>query len=151
MAGPAGFSISTRRATIYGSGNNLASWTPLPAIALAVVKMLLNPLPILNRAILICGVKGVTQNAILAALEAELGEKFQVEYVDVNKIRDEAYAALAKGEYKQATRGLTINAQFNEEEGAASAWGKVDNKLMGVEPVTVREAVREAMMIWGKR
>ncbi|MCJ1404870.1 hypothetical protein MMC11_008096 [Xylographa trunciseda] len=150
MTGPAGFSISTRRATIYGSGNNLACWTPLPLIAHTVVNMLLNPVPILNRGILICGVKDVTQNAILAALEAELAEKFQVEYVDVKKVREEAHAALAKGEYKQATRGLALNAQFNEEESAANFWARVDNELMGIQPITVREAVRKAMMSWSK-
>ncbi|MCJ1394249.1 hypothetical protein MMC18_007127 [Xylographa bjoerkii] len=151
MAGPAGFSIPTHRATIYGSGNNLACWTPLPVIALAVTNMLSNPLPIVNRGILICSVKGVTQNAILAALEAEMGETFEVEYVDVKKIREEAHAALARGEYKTATRGLTINAQYNEEESAANFWGKVENELVDVNPVTVREAVREAMANWDKR
>ena len=151
MAGPAGFSIPTRHATIYGSGNNLACWTPLPVIALTVANMLLNHGPILNRGVLICGVTGVTQNSILAALEAETGDSFEVEHLDVKEIREEAHAALARGEYKQATRGLAINAQFNEEDGAANFWEKVDNELVGVRPVTVRQAVREAMANWGKR
>lgn len=73
MGGPAGFDIAGRKAKIYGSGNNVACWTALPAIVTAVVNMLRNPDAIVNRAVFICGVRDVTQNNILAALEIETG------------------------------------------------------------------------------
>ncbi|KAL9000749.1 MAG: hypothetical protein Q9188_005624 [Gyalolechia gomerana] len=101
--GPAGFDIASRKGTIYGSGNNLACWTPLPMIAKAVHNMLLpSTLPqILNRAIYICGVEDVTQNNILAALEAEIGSKFEVTRVDIRKIRQDATQALEKAGRQQ--------------------------------------------------
>ncbi|MCJ1477710.1 hypothetical protein MMC13_006383 [Lambiella insularis] len=145
LGGHAGFDIAGRKAKIYGSGNNLACWTPLPSIARAVVNMLSNPDAILNRAIFVSGVRELTQNNTLAALEAEIGDKFEVEHVDVKRIRREAHEALARGEYRQASRGLAINAQFNEDDSGANFWGKVENELVGVEPVSVQEAVRMAM------
>jgi hypothetical protein len=150
MGGPAGFDIPNRKAKIYGSGNNLSCWTPLSAIAIAVVNMLRNPSAILNRGIYISGVLDLTQNAILAALEAETGEKFSVEHVDVEQIKKEAVEALEKGEYRQATRGLTINSNFNEKDSAANFWDKVENDLVGVTPVSVQEATRAALSSWGK-
>lgn len=60
--------------------------------------MLRNPDPIINRAAFTSGVKGVTQNAILEALEAETGEKFTVEHVDMKEIKKEAEEALERCE-----------------------------------------------------
>jgi hypothetical protein len=150
MGGPAGFDIPNRKAKIYASGDNLSCWTPLPTIAVAVVNMLRNPSPILNRGIFISGVLGLTQNSILAALEAETGEKFSVEHVDVQQIKKEALEALQNGEYRQATRGLAINHNFNEKDSAANFWDKVENELVGVKPVSVQEAVRAAIGSWQK-
>ena len=105
--------------------------------------MLLKPQTILNRAVFVSGVRNITQNNILAALEAELGTKFQVKHVDVKKIRDDAMQALGRGELGLGTRGMTINAQFNEEGSAAAFWELVTNEEVGVEAVDVRVAVRE--------
>lgn len=146
-AGPAGFDIANHKATIYGSGNNLACWTPLPMIAEAVHTMLLpTTLPqILNRAIHICGVENVTQNSILAALEMETGSKFGVTHVEVKKIRQDAMQALDQADWKAATRGLTIVHQFDEEDSAANFWDLVENDVVGISPISVREAVKEAL------
>ncbi|KAL8727451.1 MAG: hypothetical protein Q9166_006039 [cf. Caloplaca sp. 2 TL-2023] len=143
-AGPAGFDIANHTATIYGTGNNLACWTPLSTIARAVSNMLLpSTLPhISNRAVFISGVEDVTQNNILAALEDETGSKFEVKHMDVKKIKQEAVEALEKGNWKAATRGLTIGHQFDEDDSAANFWDMVDNDTVGIESVTVREAVK---------
>ena len=114
-------------------------------IAVAVVNMLRNPSAIVNRGIYVSGVLDLTQNAILAALEAETGDKFFVEHVDLQRIKKEALDALEKGDYRQATRGLTINSNFNEKDSAANFWDKVENDLVGIKPVSVQEAVRAAM------
>lgn len=119
-------------------------------IARAVVNMLHNPSAIMNRGIYISGVTDLTQNAILAALEAETGDKFSMEHVDLKQIKKEALEALERGEYREATRGLTINSNFNEEDSAANFWNKVENDLVGVKPVSVQEAVRDAMSSWRK-
>ncbi len=103
--------------------------------------MLLNPTPILNLSI---SISGVTQNTIPAALEAELRVKFSVEHVDVQNFRADALEALGRGNLRAATRGLTINAQFNEEGSGADFWEMVENGVVGVD---VREAVREYLRI----
>ena len=109
--------------------------------------MLCNPDAILNRAIFISGVRNLTQNAILAALEAETGNKFEIEHIDLKPIKENALAALANGDYIQATKGLTLNSNFNEQESKADFWGIVENELVGVRAVTVQEAVRTAMVL----
>ncbi|KAL0258561.1 hypothetical protein SLS55_006058 [Diplodia seriata] len=142
LGGPAGFDIAARKATIYGTGDNLACWTPLPFIAAALLNMLRAPDAVKNRAVFVCGVRGLTQNALLEALEAEVGGKFDVERVDVRKMKADALELLERGEVKAAMRGLTLSGQFNEEGSAADFWHLVENELVGVEPVWVREAVR---------
>ncbi|KAL8692389.1 MAG: hypothetical protein Q9218_002579 [Villophora microphyllina] len=143
-AGPAGFDIANRTATIYGTGNNLACWTPLPTTARAVHTMLLSEtLPrILNKAVFICGVNDVTQNSILAALEAETGSQFRTKHIGIEEIRQQAAEALERSDWKAATRAMTITGQFDEENSAANFWHLVDNTAVGVEPVTVRQAVK---------
>lgn len=49
---------------------------------------------------------------------------------------------LRNGDGKNAMKGLTLSAQFNEEDWAADFWGKVENEVVGVETVDVREAIR---------
>lgn len=88
--------------------------------------MLRNPDPIINRAVFISGVKTVTQNAILGALEAEAGEKFTVEHVDVKEIKKEAREALERGVLAKAVRGMAINSNFKGRHWRISgAWWKV--------------------------
>lgn len=99
--------------------------------------MLRNPDPIINRAVFTSGVKVVTQNAILEALEAETGEKFTVEHVDVEEIKKEAEEALERCELAKAIRGMTINSNFNEEDSVVNLWEMMGNNLLGVNPVSV--------------
>lgn len=74
--------------------------------------MLRNLDPIINHAVFISGVKGVTQNVILGALEAEAGEKFTVDHVDVKEIKKEAEEARERGVLAKAVRGMVINSNF---------------------------------------
>lgn len=113
--------------------------------------MLRNPDTILNRPVFISGVRDLTQNAILAALEAEIGSKFEIDHIDLKQIKRDALAALANGEYRQATRGLTLNSNFNEEESKANFWDIVENDVVGVQAVTVQDAVRTAMAAEGSK
>lgn len=149
--GPAGFDLVQRKATIYDTGNNLACWTPLPVVASAVVNMLRSPNPkILNRAVFICGVKDVTQNAILAALESEIGKgeeegRFTVEHVPLEPIKEAAIKALERGEWRSATRGLALWFNFKQGVSRADFWSKVENELVGVQAVGLDEAVRAVL------
>lgn len=164
--GPAGFDLHQRKATIYDTGNNLACWTPLPVVATAVVNMLRSPNnpKILNRAVFICGVKDVSQNAILAALESEIGKKeegkkegreegkkeeghkfFSVEHVRLEPIKEAAMKALEKGDWKNATKGLALWFNFKQGVSRSDFWSKVENELVGVRAVELDEAVRAVL------
>ncbi|KAI9867455.1 MAG: hypothetical protein M1813_009013 [Trichoglossum hirsutum] len=151
MKGPAGFNLQTRKATIYGTGNKKLEWTPLPTICAAMVTMLKSPTAVLNRPTFILGVDNLTQHTLLAALEAEMGDgrPFEREYLDVVPIKQEAMALLGRGEVRQAMRGLTIDAQFGGEGERVGFAAKVENELVGVKPVEVREAVRAAFEEYG--
>ena len=153
MKGPAGFDVKGRRARIYGWGGvwgeNKLCWTPLPTIAKAAANMIRNPEPIANRAIYIASVRNLTQNSILEALENVVGEKFSVEHVDVKKINEHALIALERGEVGKAMRGLTIGNQFYENRECDFS-GLVENEVVGVEEVSVEDAVREAIEKYGK-
>lgn len=150
MKGPAGFDIPNRQVRIYGTGNNNISWTPLPTIALAAVNMLRNPDPIINRAIHICPLPNLSQNVILAAVESVLGTKFTVTNIDIAKINANARIALERGEVGKAMKGLGISNQFYEEDGGGYFGELIENETVGVPEVSVEDAVRQAIGIYGK-
>jgi hypothetical protein len=150
MKGPAGFDVANRVARIYGTGNNPLCWTPLSTIALAAGNMLRNPEPITNRPILICPLAQLTQNKILGALEDVLGTKFTVEHVDIEKIYKNATIALERGEVVKAMKGLTVGNQFYEGSGVIEFSGLVENEIVGVEMMTLNDAVKHAIEHYGE-
>ena len=168
MKGPAGFSLPTAHARIYGTGNTPLYWTPLPVLARAAVAMLRNPTPIMNRAIHICPFvarrgepSSITQRILLQTLEKVLDQTFSVENVDVEVIWKRALDVLEK--YKQgepggeqialAVKGLAVSNQFYEEDQGeeGDAFSQlVENELVGVRVMSVEEAVREAVERYGR-
>ena len=42
---------------------------------------------------------------------------------------------------------MTINPNSNEKDSVANPWGMVENDLLGVNPISVREAMKNAMEI----
>ena len=145
LGGFAGFDLANHKALIYGTGNNLSCWTTLSQVATAVVNMLRDPTPVLDRGIFVAGVKNLTQNTLKAALEVEMAHTFDVVHVDIRKIRQDAFEALERGDLSAATKGLALNSNFNEEDSAANFWDKVENDLVGVEALSVQEAVKETL------
>lgn len=152
MKGPAGFDIANRRARIYGTGANPLYWTPLPTIGLAVANMLRNPAPILNRPIYICPfVKTeLTQSILFNTLESILNVKFEVEKVDVKKIHWNAMIALERGEAAKAMKGFAVANQFYEEDCGNDFSHLVENETVGVEILSVEDAVKDAIARYGE-
>lgn len=149
--GPAGFNLKDRQARIYGTGENPLYWTPLPTMAKAAANMLHNPAAVANAGIFICPFASgaLTQNKLLCALESVLGAKFSVTHVDVATINQNARIALERGELAKAMRGLTISNQFYEEDCGNCLEGMTANELVGVEEMSVEEAVRQAVERYG--
>ena len=180
MKGPAGFDIANRRARIYGTGEAKLCWTPLPMMAFGVANMLRwygdgggdggDESRFINKGILVSGVRGLSQNAILAALEDIYSSRtsssgsapngsssddkrdkvFEVTQVDVAKINAHARTALARGETGKAMKGLTISAQFYEGDQGGDFSALCDNDAVGVQTVSVETAVRDAIAAYGE-
>ncbi|KAF2438370.1 NAD(P)-binding protein [Karstenula rhodostoma CBS 690.94] len=151
MNGPAGFDVKNKAARIYGTGANPLYWTPLPTIGTAVANILRNPSPALNRGIYISPFAPgtLTQNSLLAALEAVLDTKFAVTHVDVAAINLNAKAALERGDLGKAMRGFTITNQFYEGDCGNNLEGMTENEMCGVKEVSVEDAVRDAIATYG--
>ena len=148
--GFSGFDIQARKAKIYGDGNTLSIWTTLAIYAATVVKMLHIPDKIENRGIFISGVEPVTQNAILEAVEAETGAKFEVEHADIKLVKGKALEALKNGQMGPAMTGLHAASNFDPEcKGYADFRDKLENDLVGVKPISVREAAKQVMKAQG--
>jgi hypothetical protein len=150
MKGPAGFDVTNRLARIYGSGNASLCWTPLPTIALAAANMIRKPDTIANRSILICPFPQLTQHMILAALEDVLDTKFAVENMDIDKITKHANIAMERGDMAKAGKGLTLSGQFYEGGNPNDFRHLVENEVVGVEMMDLKDAVRDAIEQYGK-
>jgi hypothetical protein len=150
MKGPAGFDIANRHARIYGTGENPLFWTPLPTMALAAANMLRNPEQIRNRPIYICPFQQLTQNLILNTLQSVLGTKFTIENIDVEKINKNARIALERGEASKAMKGLIVGNQFYEGDSGNDLSHLVENELVGIEMMSIEDAVRNAIARYGE-
>jgi hypothetical protein len=152
MKGPAGFDVANRKARIYGTGENPLFWTPLSTIGRAAANMLRNPETVKDRPIYICPfTKGeLTQRSLLTTLQRILDTEFEVEEVDLAKINKHARIALERGEGAKAMKGLTVSNQFYEEDCGNDFGHLIENGIVGVELMTVEEAVREAIARWGQ-
>jgi hypothetical protein len=85
----------------------------------------------------------------LEALEKVLETKFDVQKVDVQKIDEHAKIALERGEVAKAVKGLTISNQFYEGNNVDFSH-LAENELVGVHAVSVEDAVRQAVEIYGR-
>ncbi|KAI8939161.1 hypothetical protein NX059_004995 [Plenodomus lindquistii] len=150
MKGPAGFDVRNRHARIYGTGENPLFWTPLPTIGLAAANMLRQPELIMNRPVYIGPISLLTQNIILTTLESVLNTKFSVEHVDVANINKNARIALEQGDVKKAMKGLALSNQFYEGDCGNVFGHLVENKIVGVQEMSVEEAVRSAISKYGE-
>lgn len=152
MRGPAGFDVANQRARIYGTGDNPLFWTPLPTVARAAGNMLRRPDAVTNRPIHICPfIKGeLTQRSLLTALQKAVDATFAIEEVDLAKIDKNAKIALERGEAGKAMKGLTVSCQFYEEDSGNNFSHLIENHVVGVEMMTVEEAVGDAIARWGK-
>lgn len=151
MKGPAGFNIKDRQARIYGTGENALYWTPLSVIGKAVVSMLEKNEAVANRGLFISPFApgALTQNKLLATLEKVLDAKFEVTKVDIAEINRNAKISLEKGEFRKAMRGFTFTNQFYEKDCGNNLEGMTENDLLGIEEMSVEEAVKQALEIYG--
>lgn len=136
--------IPNRTATVIDSGNEPFSTTNLTQIARGVVGVLQDPAQTANQYLMIRSMT-TTQNAILAALEAELGVKFDVQHItgaDSERIGDEKVAA---GQYYRGFWDHVYQYQWADGAGHALRDEDCANQLLGLEDEDVRQSVRDVL------
>jgi hypothetical protein len=120
-----GFDILNRKATIYGGGNESFNTTTVGTVGLAVASVFANPAPFKNKFIRVSDFY-VSQNRILAVLEAEIGVKSSIEDVDVSKLKEDSHRGLLNGEWSDGNIYGAIKASIFGPESSAS-WGWEDD------------------------
>jgi hypothetical protein len=118
-------------------------------MGVAATNMLRNPDAVTNRPIYISPFRELTQNMILRALEEVLDTKFVVDHIDVRKINENARIALERGDMAKAMKGLTIGSQFYEGDSGNDFRHLVENETIGVEFMSVENAVRDVIARYG--
>jgi hypothetical protein len=136
-------------------------------MGLAAANMLRNPIPILNRPILLDPISPsstVTQNMLLRTLEKLLNTTFTVSHVDLDKIHRNALVVLedwkegckqdeGKAQMGNAVKGLAVCNQFYEGDDDSRAKDLVYNvqhEVVGVETLQLEDAVKDALQRYGK-
>lgn len=136
--------IASRTATIIDSGNELFSTTNLPQIARGVVGVLQKPTATANKYLMIRSMN-TTQNAIVAALEAETGATFAVTNItaaDSERIGDEKCAV---GNYYRGFWDHVYQYQWADGAGHALKDEDCANELLGLKDEDLRESVRAVL------
>ena len=87
----------------------------------------------------------VSQNEVLAVLEAETGSKFTVQQVDAEKLKEDSYAGLGRGEFTQANIfGTVQGAVFGQKSSAR--WGRTDDtESLGIPKKDLTEEIRKLL------
>jgi hypothetical protein len=116
----------------------------LASIGAAVVSALSTPEKFKNKHLRISDFQ-VSQNEILAILEAETGSKFTVQNVDADKLKQESYAGLGRGEITQANyMGALQGSIFGQQSSAK--WGRGDDtESLGIPKKDLAEEIRKVL------
>lgn len=100
--------------------------------------------------------EGLTQGHGPSTSQGVLGEfpeggknVFEVEYVDVQKINENALIALERGEVAKAMKGLAISNQFYEGDSGNDFSELVINEVVGVPEMSVEEAIKNTFRRYG--
>ena len=120
-----GFDIPNKKATIYNGGTSPFNATTLEGVGATVVAVLSTPEKFKNKNIRVHDFF-VSQNDILAALEAETGSKFEITEVDADKLKNGSESGLRSGDWgQQNIFGSIVGSVFATD--GASKWGTSDD------------------------
>ena len=141
----AGFGVDVRnkKTRIYEDGKPPFNATTYGTIAQAIVNIFSSPAQFLNRDVRIHDFY-INQWDLKAAVEGETGETYDVEYADMEKMRDESLANMAQGKVSmEDMMGLIIYVIFTKR---TCAWGTDDDsELVGLPKKDLREEVRKVL------
>jgi len=138
-----GYSIPTKTATIFDSGNEPFTGTNLATIGLAVASILKHPEETANRYLDIASFV-TTQNAILSILEEETGTKWTVVKKDTGESLKTADEKLAKGDY--SAFGDYLKFYLHKDGGGQSPpESKLANKELGLPKEDLRATIKSLL------
>ncbi|KAK6506562.1 hypothetical protein TWF506_011467 [Arthrobotrys conoides] len=115
--GVLGFDISSRRATIYDSGDRPFTASTFAQVSSAVVKVLQNPDKTENKYVYV-GSFTTTQNEVLAALEAVTGDNWTVEKASSIEKVEAGKEQVLRRRNSTAIRPLITAAMYHERSGS---------------------------------
>jgi len=139
-----GFDIPSKKVNIYNGGNEPFNATTLGSIGDAVVSVFSNPEKFKNKHIRISDFY-VSQNEILAILEAETGSKFTVQTIDAEKLKEDTNAGLGRGEFTLVNIFGAIQASVFGQKSSAR-WGRGDDtESVGIPKKDLTEEIRKVL------
>ena len=140
-----GWDIRARRATIYDSGDQSYEATNLRQIARAITSVLKHPEETKNKHIYINSFT-LSQNQVLAIIEKQSGEKFEVTKMTTKDVRDEGYRNTENGNLDLGFPQVVTSAiygygglnNFSANKGLA-------NELLGLPKENLEETIAEVL------
>lgn len=141
--GSLGFSLSTKTATIYDSGNEPFTGSNLAFIGQAIASILKHPEETANKYLQVASFV-TTQNAVLAVLEEETGTKWTIvkkSTADSQKLADEK---LARGDYS-AFGDYLKPILFGDGIGASPKEAQLANKELGLPKEDLTKTIKAAL------
>lgn len=138
-----GYDIPNRTVILYDEGKNLVSGTTLASIGKAVVAVIRHPELTLNKRIYIADVT-FTQQEALALFEKYTGAQWTVKHKSTENVHKEAVEYYAKGDLANAIPAYIMGAVYGEQS-ASNFQGKTSNKTLGLETISLEQAVKEAV------
>ncbi|KAF3927555.1 hypothetical protein AA313_de0204664 [Arthrobotrys entomopaga] len=140
-AGFLGFNLKEKKATIYGSGNQIVAMSNLEYVGKATVYTILHPEEYKNKAVKVYSYK-VSQNQLLGELEKITGKKWETEHIKVEdeiKAGEEGIKAGNPYAGYQVLRGFV----YDENDKFGSNYSQHDVPIK--DETTVQEKLKELL------
>ncbi|PVF92532.1 NAD(P)-binding protein [Serendipita vermifera] len=136
--------VKSRKATLYDSGEQKFHSTTLPSIGKAVAGVLSSPAEYLNKDVFIHDFY-TSQAELLNVVQAEVGETFETQSVDMTAMGEKSIAGLKAGDYSPPTfYGLVKSAAWGKE-GAADWDPKDSSAALGLGQLDLKEEVKKLL------
>ncbi|KAL9095178.1 MAG: hypothetical protein Q9165_002434 [Trypethelium subeluteriae] len=140
-----GWDIPSRKATIYDSGNQPYEATNVRQIGRAVAGILQHPKETENKYVYVNSFT-LTQNQVLAAIERESGESFQVTRMSTTELRDEGYRNIKEGNLGLGFPQVVSSAIYGHGGlNNFSASKELSNALLGLREESLNETIKEVL------
>jgi len=142
-----GFDVAKKTATIYNDGNRRASYTTLATIGRAVAGTLLHPSETANKHVYVASFT-VTQNEILAALEAATSAKWTVTKQTSEAAVKEGHAKLAAKDIAGGVPLLLLAQMYDAGTGndfEKEVEGGVANSVLQLPKETLDAAIKDVL------